>query len=235
MTQTPARSVNSTQQGIHENLHAVVMRYQQSAYRKPIADHTRQAFQQVAEIIAAQPKPIVLDSGCGTALSTRQLAIKHPDCWVIGIDRSEVRLGKEHGEQMAENGLTVRADLVDFWLLAAQAGWNLSHHYLLFPNPYPKGIHLKRRWHAHPVFPSLLVLGGQLELRTNWRIYAEEFAFALQLYGYQQAQAEVYQPELASCLSLFEKKYLQAGQALYRCSVSINADSSDPPSVDANR
>jgi hypothetical protein len=47
----------------------------------------------------------------------------------------------------------VRADLVDYWRLLAEAGIGLARHYILYPNPWPKIGHLARRWHAHPVFP----------------------------------------------------------------------------------
>ncbi len=215
------RSVTSNQTGPHDNLVKIVRRNQQHAFRKPIADHTRKAFDTAAEIMTQRQQPIILDSGCGTAISTRHIARSYPDSLVIGIDRSEIRLGKQYEEQLPDNAITVRADLIDFWMLAAEAGWRLQHHFILYPNPYPKSIHLKRRWHAHPIFPTLLQLGGQLELRTNWPIYAEEFALALRLSDHTHADVEQFVPE--EYWTLFEKKYHEAGQDLYRCRISLSS------------
>ena len=83
---------------------------------------------------------------------------------------------------IAENVKLVRADLVDFWsLVYTDATWNIHSNYLLYPNPYPKSQHFKRRWHGHPVFPTLLGLGGNLILRSNWNIYCEEFLDAVKI------------------------------------------------------
>ncbi|MEZ5537134.1 MAG: hypothetical protein R3F02_16110 [Thiolinea sp.] len=214
-----ANIVTSNQSGIHDNLEQVVRRNQENTFRKPAAEHTLRAFTAVQQRIAERQQPIILDSGCGTALSTRHIAQQYPDSLVIGVDRSEFRLGKQYEEALPENALTLRADLVDFWNLAAQAGWRLQHHFILYPNPYPKAIHLKRRWHAHPVFPQLLKLGGQLELCTNWQTYAEEFALALRLNGYPDASVQPFVPE--TCRTLFETKYHQTGQDLYRCVIRL--------------
>ena len=54
--------------------------------------------------------------------------------------------------------------------------------FLFFPNPWPKAYsEIKRRFHAHPVFATMASLAPCLELRTNWRIYAEECAVALSI------------------------------------------------------
>ena len=116
--------------------------------------------------------------------------------------------------------LWVRADLATFWRLAREAHWPVSHHYLLYPNPWPKPGQLQRRWHAHPVFPTVLELGGRLEMRTNWRIYAEEFALALEHYtgaAVRPSTLQVKEP-----VSPFERKYRDSGHPLY----SVVLDSS---------
>lgn len=41
-------------------------------------------------------------------------------------------------------------------------------------------IHTKRRWHGHPVFPILVALGGQIEVRASWEGYLKEFRVAYQ-------------------------------------------------------
>ena len=124
---------------------------------------------------------MVLDSGCGTGESTVLLARRYPDCLVVGVDKSAARLDK--APQLPANARLLRADLADIWRLMDDAGWKLAQHYLLYPNPWPKPAQLKRRWHGHPVFPDLLVLGGRLVLRSNFEVYVDEFARALELAG----------------------------------------------------
>ena len=163
---------------MHQNLQKTVEKHLSSTFKKPIADHTLKAFSELVSSID-NSRSIILDSGCGTALSTRLLSLEYPDSWVIGIDRSFKRLSKIHEDALPDNARLVQADLIDFWRLALEAGWQLERHTLLYPNPYPKSVHLKRRFHASPVFPVLLALGGVIELRTNWKIYAEEFCMGV--------------------------------------------------------
>jgi len=99
------------------------------------------------------------------------------------------------------------------------AGIPPVRHYLLYPNPWPKIGQLARRWHGHPVFPTIVALGGELECRSNWRIYIEEFALALTQLSGQPLQCEAYAP--ASPITPFEKKYLASGHELWRCRADI--------------
>ncbi|NVF13112.1 MULTISPECIES: tRNA (guanine(46)-N(7))-methyltransferase TrmB [Halomonadaceae] len=214
-----SRPVTSNQPGPHQDLARRVNRALTHPLRKPIAEHTQRNFAQAAEWLASRQAPLILDSGCGVGVSTRQLAVQFPGHAVIGIDRSEDRLGRDHGE-LPHNALLVRADLVDFWRLAYQAGWAPEYHYLLYPNPYPKAGHLKMRWHGHAVLPTLLALGGHLELRSNWSLYVEEFALAVAQVTGKQAIVAEFAPE-GDYLTPFEAKYAQSGQALWRLWVDL--------------
>lgn len=205
-----SRRVLSSQSGPHRRLESTVLRHLESTWRRPVARHSRAAFDAIARGIASDAT-IVLDSGCGTGESTRMLAASHPDAMVIGVDKSAHRLSR-HGEYGPGYSL-VRADLNDFWRLLLARRLPVSHHYLLYPNPWPKPGQLNRRWHASPAFPVILGLGGALELRTNWSIYAEEFAAALALVGFA-SDIECFTPDEPICP--FERKYAASGQTLYR-------------------
>lgn len=214
-----SRPVISNQPGPHHDLARRVARALENPLRKPIAAHTEQAFEEAQTWYKQRQAPLILDAGCGVGLSTRRLAAQFPDCAVIGVDRSEDRLGRDHGN-LPENARLVRADLVDFWRLAEQAGWALERHYLLYPNPYPKAAHLKMRWHGHPVLPTLLALGGKLEVRSNWSLYVEEFALAVAQVTGQQAEVGVFSPN-GNYLTPFEAKYDQSGQTLWRLCIEL--------------
>lgn len=223
-----SREIYSNQQGIHHNLEKIVKKHLSSEFRKPPAEHTVAAFDKVANKIDSKPMPIIFDSCCGTGISSRILAKQHPNNWVIALDRSAKRLNKEDQQPLPDNCLIAQVDCVDFWNLAVKAGWNLEKHYLLYPNPYPKSAQLKSRWHGHPAFADLLKLGGDIEVRSNWQIYIQEFAEALKIAGQNCSGCKTYEPN-ETCqqlgevkpnkeyLTLFERKYHQSGQNLYRC------------------
>ncbi len=161
----------------------------------------------------------MFDSGCGTGDSTRRLAQKFPNHFVIGVDRSVARLGRQGTMVEPDNMMLIRADLIDLYGLMAQAGWQLDRHFLFYPNPSPKPAHLKRRWHGSPIWPAILSLGGQIELRTNWHIYASEFAAALEIAGHQATLLPL--TNATDFVSPFEKKYKQSGHRLWQVTAAL--------------
>ena len=209
--------VLSSQQGCHEQLDALVQRHLARPSQRPPAPHTQEAFDRVQAQVVQRGAPIVLDSFCGTGMSTALLAQRFPDSIVIGVDKSAHRLGK-HGERADEGYLLVQADCGDFWRLAAQAGWHVSQHYLLYPNPWPKSGQVKRRVHGSADFPALLTLGGDVELRSNWPVYVEEFAQALRVCG-ESPQVEKF--SVTEPMTLHERKYLESGHELWRCQCKL--------------
>lgn len=218
-----------------ETLKTVVTKHVMSLDRylskKPIAGHTRAAFDQLQQqnpdlLVQSKDSKLILDSGCGTGRSSLVLGELFPDSFVIGVDRSMVRLQKnpkvprnrslnplplettsdviedESGDgddgdggdkedkysqnilvqQVADNVWLVRAELVDFWHCLLEYDCRVQHHYMLYPNPYPKSSRLKQRWYAHPSFPLLLHLSGdRLTVRSNWQQYLQEFALAAEV------------------------------------------------------
>jgi tRNA (guanine-N7-)-methyltransferase len=206
----------SAQTGIHDRLAELLDRHCREPFRKPILDYNHAAFaaSMAAREGAGAARPLILDAGCGTGVSSVGLARRYPEAFVIGVDQSAARLATGKGELPA-NLCLVRADLVDYWRLLAEHGVRLSRHYLFYPNPWPKIGHLSRRWHGHAVFPLLPTLGGVIECRSNWSIYVEEFAFALGRVTGCEVAAEAFVAD--DPVSPFERKYRDSGQALYRC------------------
>lgn len=213
-----SREVHSSQAGIHPRLDEVVRRHLHSTWRQPVHAHTQAMFDALCGLLDAdEVTRLVLDSGCGTGASSAWLAARHPDHVVVGVDRSAHRLARAAGGPVRQgNVLWVRAELASFWRVAVRAGWRLHAHYLLYPNPWPKPAQLQRRWHAHPVFPELLALGGSLTLRTNWAIYAREFARALELAGWSDFRLQ--RLDAAQAASPYELKYARSGHALWEVS-----------------
>jgi tRNA G46 methylase TrmB len=170
--------------------------------------------------IFVEYEALILDSGCGTGNSTLRLAELYPQHLVIGIDRSQARLSKSGVDSSfyrRGNCVLIRAELATFWRLLLADGIFPERHFLLYPNPYPKSAHLSRRWHGHPVFPQLLSLGGEIEMRCNWEIYAQEFALAVSLACDAQIEVTVFAAD--DGISPFERKYHERGQKLYAVKV----------------
>lgn len=213
-----SRSVTSNQHGIHQNLDTIVKKHLTTDYQAPIADHSRIAFDEAMTALTAHGDPVILDTGCGTGYSTRALAEQYKDHFVIGVDRSAARLGKNEAP-CPENMLLIRAEAGDLFRLGAAAKLRLARHYILYPNPYPKAAQVRRRWHGSPVFPYLLQLGGKLDLRSNWAIYVHEFAAALRHCDIASAICE-FDPG-PTPLTLFEKKYHESGQTLWRLTADL--------------
>lgn len=217
-----SRQIQTAQTGIHDDLARRVERALAGRWQRPIAGHNREAFHRVLTFCRCHGGEVIFDTGCGTGLSTRRLAERFPAACVIGIDRSAERLSRREGGALPDNALMVRADLVDFWRLALAHALRPVRQYLFYPNPWPKASQLKRRWHAHPVFPTLLALGGRLELRSNWRLYVEEFAQALwQAVGLYAAPVPVRPVREGDFISAFERKYHHSGHPLWGLSCRL--------------
>ena len=245
-----ARAVTTNQTDIYEKLEEVVRKYASTEYLRPIADHTRAAFAEAEKFVEGFYKDaghathkVILDSGCGTGESTLNIAIAHPDIPVIGIDKSAARLTKAGAggksarvnDAAPQNAFLVRAELLDFWRLALEkvkaGAWNIPYHALYYPNPWPKQSEATRRFHLHPIFPTLLQLGDIIELRSNWEIYAREFAEAAHVLQEMPVsdcfpssrvamtiRSEAFEPEHP--ITAFERKYNEARQQLWRVVVS---------------
>lgn len=216
--QANSRPVSSIQSAPHPQLAHQIARHRATAFLKPLMPYNQAAFALFRQRWAAAGEPpLILDAGCGVGLSTLHLATRFPDHFVLGVDQSADRIGRQThwAGRSPPNALLLRADLVDFWRLLHQANITLNRHYLLYPNPWPKPAHLARRWHGHAVFPVLVALGGVIECRSNWSLYVEEFALALQQLRVPDVVVEDWHVNLP--ITPFEKKYAASGHALWRC------------------
>jgi len=222
--------VTSSQTGVHPHLEKHVLRHLEQPWSQPFHLPSSDAYQRLKdEGVLYEDKAIILDSGCGTGKSTQRLAGLFPRHIVIGIDQSNVRLarsGVSCGFFQSGNCILLRAELSTFWRLLLKDGFSPERHYLLYPNPWPKPGHLKRRWHGHPVFPQLLCLGGEIEMRCNWEVYALEFAQAVNLATGADIRPTRIHPDIG--ISPFEQKYLERGHALFSVTVPVTETGLDP-------
>lgn len=204
----------SSQTSPHKNLAKLVLKYQNSEFQDSIPKHAVNAFQIANEFAASNQ--VILDSGCGTGESSHRLAQDFSEYNVIGIDKSIDRLQRGHAfGDLPANLLFVQCDCVHLWRLMSDANWNVARHYLFYPNPWPKPGHVQRRWHGHPIFPMMIALGGELTMRTNWKVYAQEFAHALEISGAGKVEVKQLELEVCTAFTSFEGKYIQSEHQLY--------------------
>ena len=221
MSLANSSAVTSNQDGLHPGLQHLVVRHLNSRSRKPTTEHTRAAFMRVQRLVANRQRRLILDSGCGTGVSSIRLAHAYPTHVIVGVDKSAHRLQHIATSALPENCIVVRAELEGFWQLAVEHEWQLAQHFILYPNPWPKQRHLQRRWHGSAAFPLLPALGGALELRTNWQTYALEFAAALHYAGHQCAVAPL---PMMEPITPFEAKYQASCHSLWRCSADLSLE-----------
>lgn len=217
--QQSSRSISTNQVDIHPNLHKVVSKQLAHVSQKPFSDHTQKAFDIAMQWLGDWQGELILDSCCGVGESTANIALSHPKARIIGVDKSALRTDKHQSYEVdAKNYLIIRADLNDFLRLLVAANKSLSKHYLLYPNPYPKSAHLQRRWYATSALADIIKLGGKLEVRSNWKLYIQEFSAALDI---AQISSEVKLYKQNHPITPFERKYWESGQTSWQLSVDL--------------
>lgn len=221
-----SRTITTNQDGLNKDLELVVSKHLQSEFKKPIAAHSKAAFAEIEQAVVAfltsYPNgKIILDSCCGVGESSLVLATQNPNYLVIGIDKSEHRLDKNEtfSSEPPANLVLVRGDLNDLWRMIAEQNWPIKHHYILYPNPWPKAKHLQRRWHGAPVFKYVLSLSEAITVRSNWSVYVEEFSRALELAG---VESDVNQYTAEQAMTPFERKYWASGQQSYQLVANLS-------------
>lgn len=207
-----SKPVSSNQSGIHKDLDAIIRKHGAHEDRTPIPTFVEDSLDLITQKHREAARPLWLDSFCGTGMSTRLLASTNPDHLIIGVDQSTHRLTAEPLTE-GDNFLLVRSDCESLWRLMARQKIKLAHHTLFYPNPWPKSAHLKRRVHGNTSFQALLALSDQLELRTNWDIYASEFDYALTLSNWVSQRQQITPTQM---LTRFEAKYSHSGHTLWQ-------------------
>ena len=212
-----ANPISTTQHDVHEKLIELVERYKHSEFKRPIQTHTQLVFEEINTWLSDWHGEVILDSCCGVGESTASLANRYPEARIIGVDKSAARLDKHHAYKPVTlntpaNYRIWRADVNDLWRLLAGSDLRFARHCIFYPNPYPKPAQIQKRWYASAVMPALMKLSPIIEVRSNWRLYLQEFAIAAASYNYKSDLVEVCTDKP---FTPFERKYLASGQPCY--------------------
>lgn len=122
--------------------------------------------------------PVETEIGFGDGEVLCDLAQRYPDTNYLGIDVYRPGIGSLLLKLKRQQITNVRVICADAALVMAQRipVGSLDAVYLLFPDPWPKKRHHKRRLLQQMFLDQLrerLRLGGRLHIATDWQAYAE--------------------------------------------------------------
>jgi tRNA (guanine-N7-)-methyltransferase len=129
--------------------------------------------------------PRVMEIGFGDGQTLVSLAESHPGRDYLGVDVYEPGIGRALAavaEKQLHNVRLLRGDAVEV-LRERLAAASLDTVLLLFPDPWPKKRHHKRRLVQADfveLVASRLKPGGGFHLATDWRDYAEHMLAVLE-------------------------------------------------------
>ena len=174
-------------------------------------------------------RPLELDVGCGDGGFLLQMAAHHPDRDFLGLERLLGRVRKVC--RRAE-----RRGLANVKILRLESGYALeyllpraavSRLHLLFPDPWPKKRHHRRRLLQPTILPAcarVLEPRGELLFKTDHEPYYEE---ALKVIGapggfeqFSWEEETFFYPQTD-----FEAHWLGQGKAIYRARFRKNSSS----------
>lgn len=122
--------------------------------------------------------PLYLEIGFGNGDTLLHLATQQPACDFLGIEVHRPGIGRVLSELARcelQNVRVVCADAVDVLSGHIRDG-SLAGVYILFPDPWPKQRHHKRRL-INPAFVDLVAMkmknSGVIHLATDWEHYAQ--------------------------------------------------------------
>ena len=159
--------------------------------------------------------PLHVDLGCGDGSFLQALATQNPSTNFLGVERllRRVRSSDRKAAQLP-NVRVVRAETL-FVLRHVLPPRSVEAFYLLFPDPWPKRRHHRRRLitpNFLDVIGNCLTRGGSLFIATD---YEEYFAAIRQVLSARD-DFKITGGEWTLPTTTFEQKFVTAGLNIYR-------------------
>ncbi|GIX06630.1 MAG: hypothetical protein KatS3mg115_1033 [Candidatus Poribacteria bacterium] len=166
-------------------------------------------------------RPVETDIGFGKGRFLIEAAQTFPDRNFFGIELmwKPYRVARERlAKRRLPNVRIVRADAK--WFVAERIpDRSVAVHHILFPDPWPKRRHHKRRLVTPPFVEELartLIPGGVLHLASDMAEYFEELTYIVESAGRFELIAESTIDPERDILTNFAAKYLREGRELYQ-------------------
>jgi tRNA (guanine-N7-)-methyltransferase len=164
------------------------------------------------EAIYGRNAPIEIDLGCGDGSFLVEIAEAHPETDFLGIERLVGRVGSAR-RKITERGLiNARVLLVEtsYAVERMLQANSVAQFYLMFPDPWPKRRHWRRRVVTEDFLASIhraLVPHGALRIATDQVDYFREIE---RLAGESTQFVLSSDPEPPRARSTFEKRFSQS-------------------------
>lgn len=135
--------------------------------------------------VFSQAQPLTVEIGFGMGDSLLQMAIANPGQNFLGIEVHKPGIGKllnGLAEHQLDNVRIVCGDATEV-IASGLPVASVARFLILFPDPWPKKKHHKRRIVQAPfvnVLAERLEAGGGLHLATDWEPYAEHMLAVLE-------------------------------------------------------
>ena len=158
---------------------------------------------------------IHVDLGCGDGSFLQALASAHPDWNFIGVERLLRRVKKsDRKAALLPNVRIIRSETM-FFLKYLLPSDSVDSFYLLFPDPWPKRRHHRRRLVTPEFLDTIwngLTAGGLLHLATDH----DEYHVAIRKLLNRTPKFVRSDSESPLPATTFEKKFAGAGVSIYR-------------------
>ena len=176
--------------------------------------------------------PVVCEIGSGKGRFLISSASAHPELNYLGIERA-AKYHRLIRQRVERSGLTnvrlLNADAAHFVQTYVPAQ-SVQQYYILFPDPWPKKRHRKRRLVTDAFLDQLLPTlapGGSIHYKTDYLDYFEQMLSVSRAHpDLAELQCRTILPEQAdpeTADTNFERKYLLLGRPIY------TADYQTPP------
>ncbi|WP_214096403.1 tRNA (guanosine(46)-N7)-methyltransferase TrmB [Candidatus Methylacidithermus pantelleriae] len=170
------------------------------------------------EVVFGRKAPVVLDLGAGEGSFSLAYSVRHPGKNIMAVERKAERARKaaSRAQRLGLDHVKVLHCDIGYFLRCFVPPSSIWEIHLLFPDPWPKRRHAKRRL-ITPAFVSDVVLallpGGFVRFVTDQAFYFEQ---AVEHFG-RQKELQPEKEEVGSFPpSKFETIFLAQGLPVYR-------------------
>lgn len=182
------------------------------------------------QLQAQRYSKVMIEIGAGVGLHPVTFAKRHPDYFVIAIEKTTNKYQKmlrrhQHHPQLT-NLLPVHANAIQ-WIAENVGIEQVDEFFILYPNPYPKTSQKNKRFTDMPFMRYLwkcLKLNGNVTLATNEHFYFKESHRTWQPFLNILTAGPVAAEQQPR--THFEKKYLARGETCFEI-IATKLDSLD--------
>ncbi len=186
-----------------------------------------EAFADPAQLFE-RPAPLTLEIGFGDGENLLAACQQHPERNFLGFEVHRPGVGRllDRADKAGVVNLKVSTDdAAETLAQSAMTPW-IDSLYVLFPDPWHKKKHNKRRLIQAPLIGKLaarLKVGGYLHCATDWQPYAEQILEVLKAEPLLENNAALSHPELAGYapkphyrpLTKFENRGIKLGHGVW--------------------